>query len=211
VNIAVLTSIALAGFVVAFLHAALPTHWLPFVLVGRERSWTLGKTLGVAATAGIGHVLFTILLGLGVVAAGTLVEPRFGEAFHWLVGGLMIALGTFYLIRHHRRSTPDPMAAKAAPYGSDRAAMAGLFLLLALSPCEAFLPFYLKGIDHGWGGFVLLSLVLAAATGAGMLLFTGLSLVSARRLRLEALERYESAILGWVLIAIGLAVVLFET
>jgi len=211
VNLALLTSIALAGFVVAFLHAALPTHWLPFVLVGRERSWSLGKTMGVAATAGIGHVLFTILLGLGVVAAGSLVEPRFGEAFHWLVGGLMIALGAFYLLRHFRRQGAKQDAGQATPYGSDRAAMAGLFVLLALSPCEAFLPFYLQGMGHGWGGFVVLSLVLAAATGAGMLIFTGLSLVSARRLRLEALERYESAILGWVLIAIGLAVVLFET
>ena len=210
-NTAVLTSIALGGFVVAFLHAALPTHWLPFVLVGRGRNWSIGKTLGVAATAGIGHVLFTILLGLGVVAAGSLVEPRFGEAFHWLVGGLMISLGTFYLIRHFRRRDVRPEAEKTAPYASDRAAMAGLFLLLALSPCEAFLPFYLQGMGHGWGGFVILSLVLAAATGAGMLLFTGLSLVSARRMKLEALERYESAILGFVLIAIGLAVVLFES
>jgi nickel/cobalt exporter len=208
VTSAALASIAAGGFVVAFLHAALPTHWLPFVLVGRGRSWSVGKTLGVAAGAGVGHVIFTIVLGLGVVAAGSLVEPRFGEAFHWLVGGLMMALGLFYLLRHARHGHPQ-----AAPrrYGSDRAAMTGLFVLLALSPCEVFLPVYLQGVRHGLTGFLVLSGVLAAATATGMLLFTGLSLVSARRLKIEALERHESAILGGVLILIGLAVILFES
>lgn len=203
-----LVSLAAGGFLVAFLHAALPTHWLPFVLVGRGRSWSTAKTLGVAAGAGAGHVAFTVALGLGVVAAGSLVEPRFGEAFHWAVGALMIALGGFYLLRHARHGHAEDAPRR---YGSDRAAMAGLFLLLALSPCEVFLPVYLQGIKHGWTGFLVLSGVLTAATGLGMLLFTGLSLASARRLKIEGLERYESAILGGVLIVIGLAVILFDT
>ncbi len=31
-------SILTTGFVVAFLHGALPNHWLPFVLVGRRQA-----------------------------------------------------------------------------------------------------------------------------------------------------------------------------
>ena len=41
----VLLSLLGAGFVTAFLHAALPTHWLPFVLVGRGQRWTLPQVL----------------------------------------------------------------------------------------------------------------------------------------------------------------------
>ena len=41
----VLLSLLGGGFVAAFLHAVLPTHWLPFVLVGRAQGWTLAKTL----------------------------------------------------------------------------------------------------------------------------------------------------------------------
>ena len=37
----VLLSLLGAGFVTAFLHAALPTHWLPFVLVGKAQRWSL--------------------------------------------------------------------------------------------------------------------------------------------------------------------------
>ena len=35
----VLLSLLGGGFVAAFLHAALPTHWLPFVLVGRAQRY----------------------------------------------------------------------------------------------------------------------------------------------------------------------------
>ena len=34
-----------AGFVTAFLHAALPTHWLPFTLVGRAQGWRASPCL----------------------------------------------------------------------------------------------------------------------------------------------------------------------
>ena len=49
----VLMSLLGAGFATAFLHAALPTHWLPFVLVGRAQRWTLPKTLSAVTTAGL--------------------------------------------------------------------------------------------------------------------------------------------------------------
>ena len=40
-------SIVALGFGVAFLHAAIPTHWLPFALTARGQGWSLGKTLGL--------------------------------------------------------------------------------------------------------------------------------------------------------------------
>ena len=45
-------SIASAGFTIAFLHAAIPTHWLPFVLIARGQGWSTTKTLSVTALAG---------------------------------------------------------------------------------------------------------------------------------------------------------------
>ena len=199
--------IAVTGFTVAFLHAALPTHWLPFVLVGRGQHWSAGKTLGVTALAGLGHVAFTILLGLVLVGAGLAVQPRMGDFFGWTVGGLMMALGLFYLWRgHDHRQAEDP----PRRYASDRAAIVALVVLLTLSPCEAFLPIYLAGVKHGWTGFAALSAVLTTATAAGMLLFTTLSLAGVRRLGLEKIARYESTILGVALIAMGAGVAFLE-
>ena len=202
-------SIAATGFAVAFLHAALPTHWLPFVLVGRAQKWSTGRTLGVTLLAGLGHVGLTIALGLALVMAGLALQPSLGGVFHWIVGGLMAAVGLFYVLRgRHSHAVP---AAGRRVYASDRAAIAALVTLLTLSPCEAFLPYYLAGMEHGWQAFVALSLVLLVATSAGMLIFTGLSLAGFKRLGLQWVERYEETILGVALILVGVAVAFFKT
>ncbi|MBO9543979.1 hypothetical protein [Caulobacter sp.] len=203
------TSIAVTGFAVAFLHAALPTHWLPFVLVGRAQKWSTGRTLGVTLLAGLGHVGLTIALGLALVVAGLALEPKLGGLFHWVVGGLMVAVGLFYIARgRHNHAVPE---AGRRAYASDRAAIIALVTLLTLSPCEAFLPYYLAGMQHGWQAFLVLSGVLMAATSAGMLIFTSLSLAGFKRLGLQWVERYEETILGVALIVVGLAVAFFKT
>jgi cadmium resistance protein CadD (predicted permease) len=208
VNPTLLAPIAITGFTVAFLHAALPTHWLPFVLVGRGQHWSASKTLGVTFLAGLGHVAFTILLGLVLVGAGLAVEPKMGDLFGWVVGALMIGLGLFYLWRG--RHDHGEAGIQTRRYASDRAAIIALVVLLTLSPCEAFLPIYLAGVKHGWTGFAALSAVLMAATAGGMLLFTTLSLAGVKRLGLERIARYESTILGVALIAMGVGVAFLE-
>jgi nickel/cobalt exporter len=208
VHPSLLAPIAVTGFMVAFLHAALPTHWLPFVLVGRGQQWSMGKTLGVTALAGLGHVAFTILLGVLLVGAGLAAQTRLGDVFGWAVGAVMMALGVFYLWRgrhaHGHSHSEDAVAQRL--YASDRAAILALVALLTLSPCEAFLPVFLAGVKHGWTGFMALSAVLMTATATGMLLFTTLSLLGVRRLGLEKIARYESTILGGALIAMGAGV-----
>jgi len=202
-------SIAVTAFAVAFLHAALPTHWLPFVLVGRAQKWSTGRTLGVTLLAGLGHVGLTIALGLALVLAGMALQPSLGGLFHLIVGGLMIAVGVFYIMRgRHNHALPE---ASRRVYASDRAAVAALVTLLTLSPCEAFLPYYLAGMEHGWVAFLVLSGVLMAATAAGMLIFTSLSLAGFKRLGLQWVERYEETILGVALVLVGLAVAFLKT
>ena len=157
------TSIAVTGFAVAFLHAALPTHWLPFVLVGRAQKWSTGRTLGVTLLAGLGHVGLTIALGLALVVAGLALEPKLGGLFHWVVGGLMIAVGLFYIARgRHNHALPE---ASRRNYASDRAAIIALVTLLTLSPCEAFLPYYLAGMQHGWQALPPLGALIATWSG----------------------------------------------
>lgn len=206
-NSTLFASIAATGFAVAFLHTAMPTHWLPFVLVARGQNWSARKTLGVTALAAIGHVLVTIALGLAVTAAGLAIGPRLGGVFPYVVGGGVVALGLFYIARHFTR--PAPKGVEVDGYRSDKAAIIGLVTLLAIAPSE-FLGVYTSNIIHGWAGFALLSVVLGVGTGLGMMLFTGLSLAGANRLKLALLDRYESAFVGVALIVLGVAVMVFH-
>lgn len=91
--------------VAPILHAALPNHWLPFVLIGRALKWSRKRTLGVLALAGTLHVVVTGILGVLVWWVGATVKDRF-ESFHetgaWLASGLLIGLGGLYTLLHLR-------------------------------------------------------------------------------------------------------------
>ena len=220
-NEAVLGSIVATGFAVAFLHAAIPTHWLPFVLVGRGQGWSPRRILATAVLAGGGHVASTALLGLVLTGAGMALDEVLGPWLARAAGLLLIGFGLWYLVLRpphvHKLALPGGGSMEVAAedvvqrrYGSDRAAILGLVGLLTFSPCESFLPVYLSGAAYGWTGFLLLSGVLAAATIVAMTAFTGILLLGFSRLRLRTLERYESVLLGTTLCVLGALVMVLE-
>src|SRR5688500_16103272 len=95
-----ISTVLAGGFAVALAHAAMPTHWLPFVLAGRAQRWSRSRTVAVVAIAGGAHVLFTTLLGALIVWFGIEVSEEVGELFLLIAGGALIATGGFYLWRH---------------------------------------------------------------------------------------------------------------
>ena len=237
-NETVLTTIAFTGFTVAFFHAAIPTHWLPFVAAGRAQRWTHSKTLLITALAGTGHVLTTALLGLILTIFGVALSSRIGSWFPRIAGALLIGLGFFYIWRQlsghahshthlfskgdhsgnkheHEHELKESLAHFRAPdisraRTSDWVAIGSLFAMLTFSPCEAFLPIYVSGIRFGWGGFALLTLILSTAAVAGMLVFTSLALLGIRSIGLGWFERFESLVMGSLLLLVGMMVLLFE-
>jgi len=358
---AVFTTIVATGFVVAFLHAAIPTHWLPFVLTARAQKWDRPKTLAITALAGCGHVLFTAILGFFVAWGGIALSGKIGRSFPWIAGGALLLFGLYYVVQQFRgkshghshllgghlheehdhdhrdhahphghthedgsehgprggmlvntghgfieisvfeknvppifrlffydadkqprrppkaehisiatvrrdgaRQTftfrgaeeflestadiPEPHEfraivrlahgghahthefqftehdhahdhqtiaeelASAPPPArkSDWAAVISLFALLSFSPCEGFIPVYVSGVRYGWGGFFLLTAILSVATIAGMVVFTAITLAGIERLKIGWLEKYESGVVGGLLMLLGLIVILFE-
>lgn len=233
-----LTTIAATGFTVAFFHAAIPTHWLPFVLVSRARRWSRARTLVVALFAGLGHVLLTSLIGLVIAWFGFQLEAHGGVWFPRIAGTLLLAIGLFYFWRqwrgggvcHHHLPGGQHQASAAcgqeeghshweeelneselvSQRSGDWAAIGGLFVMLTLSPCEGFLPVYLSGVQFGWHGFLVLSLILALGTLAGMTLFTWLTLVGLERFELKYFERWESGLLGLLFCALGVVMFVLE-
>ena len=101
-NQAVFTTIAVTGFTIAFLHAAIHTHWLPFVLTARVQKWNRSKTLLITALAGSGHVLFTAILGFLVAWCGIALSDKIGRWFPFIAGGALVAFGLYYVIQQLR-------------------------------------------------------------------------------------------------------------
>jgi nickel/cobalt exporter len=232
-NQTALTTIALTGFTVAFFHAAIPTHWLPFVLTARVQSWNAAKTIAVTALAGTGHVIVTAGLGFAITLFGTAVSDRIGAWFPRIAGGALFLFGLYYLLRQvmgkghvhfhyphehlHEQVSPGENHEhdhaeehyRARPT-SDRAAIMSLLAFLTFSPCEGFVPFYFSGIRYGWAGFAVLTAVLSIATVAGMVIFTSLTLAGLSKIKLGILEKYESVLMGALLCAVGIFIVFFE-
>src|ERR1700742_1128452 len=98
-NQPLLLSILVAGFTVAFFHTAIPTHWLPFALTGRAQGWSRAKTLTITGFAALGHTGFTTLLGVLVALLGMTVDRWTGQIFPWIAGGVLFAVGLFFLVR----------------------------------------------------------------------------------------------------------------
>lgn len=209
-------TIMATGFAVAFFHAVLPTHWLPFVIASRGQGWSQAKTLAIAFSAGLAHALFTAVLGVVLVFAGMKAEGWNEHIFHLAAGMILFCFGGYYLYRQakgrhgHCCGSHDDDKIKPAAFRSDKAVIASLLAMLALSPCEGFLPVYLSGIHYGWSGFALLTATLVLATCLGMGFFTWLGLLGWERLRLKVLEKYESLILGSLLCLLGIFVILIE-
>jgi nickel/cobalt exporter len=242
-NQTVLTTIAVTGFGVAFFHAAIPTHWLPFVLTSRVQGWNKSKTIAVTALAGTGHVLVTAALGLAITLFGSALNETVGAWFPRIAGGALLLFGIYYLVRQllgkghvhfhyphehlhelghehdhahgheheHEHEHADHGDGCQAHPTSDRAAILSLLAFLTFSPCEGFVPFYVSGIRYGWGGFAVLTAVLSVATVAGMVLFTSLTLAGLSKIKLGVLEKYESALMGILLCAVGILIIVFET
>ena len=205
----VLASLLAAGFAAAFLHAALPTHWLPFVLVSRAQKWSAARMLAAVAAAGAAHVATTAVVGGLLVMAGLALDPLIGGVLPSLSGLLLLGFGAFYLGRASiRRPVPAgaPGLELAEPQVSNKAAFLGLVAMLAISPGEVLLPIYLSTAEEGLAVLALLTLIFAAGTIAGMTVLSLLARAGASILRLERWARYEGVVLGGALIVLGLLV-----
>ena len=201
----VVLSLLGGGFVAAALHAALPTHWLPFVLVGRAQGWGLRRVITVAILAALAHVLTTALVGGVVAVAGVALDRWLHGVLPHLSSALLFLFGAFYLARYwHRTTVPDCKGCEHdEPKVSDRAAFWGLLALMAASPGEVLLPLYLTTATHGVTVFLALTAGIALGTIVGMAVLTSLAMAGYSVLRLERWARYESVVLGASLIILG--------
>jgi len=234
-DLATFLTLAATGLAVAFIHAAIPTHWLPFVVVARAQGWSRGRALLMVTLCSGGHVAMTTALGIGLAWFGFRISEHWGDYYPYIASGALIALGVLILVRHWRGWThghselieghchhheagsghghghgSGHAPARPPARTSDWAAVGGLFAMLTFSPCEGFLPVYLSAVQFGWGGVTMLSLILAAGTWAAMLLFTWLTLLGVEKARFRWLEKCEAPVLGSLLVGCGLLVILVE-
>ncbi|KAL6196043.1 hypothetical protein ACLB2K_031660 [Fragaria x ananassa] len=158
---------------VSLLHSFIPTHWLPFSIVGRAQKWTLSRTLFVTAFGAVLHVISTSILGITAVTMANTIAGE--ETVHKLASLLLVFLGGGYILLFlsgkggHSHSHNQPM---------EKMAVAGLVLVPALSPCATTLPVFLA-VGNSSSMMLLAIIVLLFSTITVMTSLVALSFYGA--------------------------------
>ncbi|MBI4177826.1 SO_0444 family Cu/Zn efflux transporter [bacterium] len=197
--------ILFGAFLLSILHAGIPNHWGPFVVVGRLRGWSRPRQAWITWVAGFLHSTVTLAIGIAIAYAGGMVESERLDLLHFGGAVILVLLG-FVLIfsrlfnRHpHRHFDPSRISA-----ASDALWVTALVGMLALSPCAEILPLYILAAADGWSAVLSLSVVVVLSTSLGMtgfVLFFGEKL---SRMRWTWIEENSGLVAGLVLVALGI-------
>ena len=200
-----------ATFGVALLHAAMPKHWMPFVLVGKAQGWSLTRMLAITGMASLGHSIITCGVGFVVALTGYQITRHVESHVGFVTGVLLITIGIVYVaLSRWRRFRPHTHGKHPSHHLSDKVAATSLFTMLCFSPCEAALPIFLAASAMNWSTLLTMAVILTTATLFGMLVLTALAYRGIQRLKFERLEKYEKELLGAILVFIGAMVLAFH-
>src|SRR5262245_13328108 len=221
-----------AASATAGLHALIPDHWLPFVLMGRARGWRVAKTLALASAGGALHVLLAIGLGVATYALGhggaQALAQRIGETLGVLSSGALAIFGFGYGAAswlRERRHHPSSSAGSAdgevhaghhhghllERWFKGRLTGVSLVVVIGVSPCALAFPIFLASAARlGMGGVVLVAAGFGAATMLTTMIVTLIGSLSVRRLDFPFLTRYGDLLSGILIGLVGASVCLSE-
>ena len=185
-----------AVLAVGVFHTMVPDHWLPIVLMARQRKWSTQKTALAALQAGTGHVVSTLLIAVLFWGAGAAVATRFSGWVETatsvaLVGfGLWVAIGAWREM--HKQSHDTKTGSRIA-----------LLLILGSSPMIEGIPAFFAAGKYGFGLLIVMALVFAAATISVYIVFSVYSAKGLKQVRFGRFERYGEIVSGAVIALVG--------
>lgn len=209
-----MNDLLVGSLTLSLLHALIPSHWLPFVTIGKAEHWSGRQTLFVTALAGLAHTLSTTLLGVLVSLAGWQLAANYHDLSERAIPLLLLALGLWYLMQHLRHHhIHNHIDAGATVRRSDRKARSFGMLLLSLgvamflSPCLEIETYFLSAGAKGWQAVLLVALIYNVITLSGMLLMVSIGRRGLSRINSHWFEHNENLLTGLTLV--GLAVINF--
>ncbi|UCC44784.1 MAG: sulfite exporter TauE/SafE family protein [Candidatus Zixiibacteriota bacterium] len=221
-----LTTLVYTAAAVGFLHTLVgPDHYLPFVAIGKARSWSTSKTLGVTFACGLGHVLGSVALGMVGVATGAAltslvgIESVRGDLAAWA----LTAFGLVYLVwgvrraykkhghhhifgKHGHQLTDHPHNGLPGDSKSSITIWV-LFIVFVLGPCEVLIPLLLyPAAQSSTHGMILVTTVFGVTTIATMMATVGVLLAGIKLIPMKRMERYSHALAGLAILLCGVSI-----
>jgi len=226
--------LVLSSCAYAVIHALIPDHWLPFVLLARSQAWSARRLAGLAALAGLLHAGVSTLVALAAIVLGrggarNLAE-RSGQSLEFLSGALLMLFGLGYgIIAHFREARAHRNGSSRAPHAAKKPhahghllqgwlggslSGAALVAVVGISPCALLIPVLFTASTEGPGtamgavtGFTtctVVTMVLVTLIASRLVRATR----GARRVDLPLVTRYGDLTSGLLIAVIGVCVML---
>ena len=227
-------TLLLAGTAVTigFIHTIVgPDHYIPFIVMGEARRWTIRRTMIITFLCGLGHVLSSVIVGfIGIGAGISLSKLKFIESFRGNIAAwLLITFGLVYMLislrslyrkkkhvhaHHHTDGTDHEhehghFSGHSHIHLKDKKNMTPwiLFLIFVLGPCEPLIPIVMyPAAENNFHGVIIVSLLFSLVTIATMMSVVLAFRLGLSHINLRPLERYVNVIAGATILISGLAI-----
>lgn len=193
------------SFLLSLVHAAIPNHWLPLVLIGRNEGWSKQETLFIAGIAGLAHTLSTIGLGIIIGFIGVQLAKEYALFTTIIAPLILIFMGLVYfgldLSHSHHQHLPDTKQLAKKPKWR---IVVTISIAMFFSPCLEIETFYFTAGKYGWLGIAIISGIYLVITISGIIGLVALAGQGLQRVNFHQLEHHEKKITGFMLILLGI-------
>jgi flagellar biogenesis protein FliO len=169
----------------------------------------------MSLVTGLGHVLLSIALGFAIVGVGVLfteslsAQIALGTGVLMLVGGL--AYGVRELLSNRAEDYEEEAQSEYLKASGSGGRKVGYFAVLgtALSPDLSILPIFVLAVPVGFSLAIDTAVVFGSASILSLLIFVLLGSWGLDRAFEKVPPRYNAALVGFVVAAVGAYIVLF--
>jgi ABC-type nickel/cobalt efflux system permease component RcnA len=223
----------------ALFHTLIPDHWLPFVLIGRARNWSAGKTAAVSGTSALIHATLSVGLGILAVGIGLTWARLLGDSLARASAVLLIVFGLGYAVWAWRKGGhfhpggrlahaghDDTSCAEGTDgfhaghlhyhadgdmiHGADRRGGYYLAFIVGINPCILILPIMFSSVERGATAVALVTLAYTVTTVALMVGLSVFGVVAARRIPVPGIARHMESASGLLIALTGLLLFVFD-
>lgn len=223
----------------ALFHTLIPDHWLPFVLIGRARNWSAGRTAAVSGTSALIHATLSVGLGALAVGIGLAWARLLGDSLARASAVLLIAFGLVYAVWAWRKGGHFHPGGRLAHRGHDDVACCGeatefhdghlhyhadgemihgadrrggyyLAFIVGINPCILILPILFSSVQRGPTAVALVTLAYAVTTVTLMVGLSVIGVVATRRIFVPGIARYMESASGLLIAVTGVLLFLFD-
>lgn len=213
----ILTLIITAASIGVLHTLACPDHYLPFAAMAGARKWSFSKTMLITFICGMGHLLFSLIIGFIGIAFGAAlgimegIDETRSETVKWL----FLAFAIFYILyglkyaigkNSHCHCGIEEIAEKTNDKSLRKSGVFWvLFMIFIFGPCEALVPMLMyPAASFNWLGVAAVTLTFSLSTVAVMMTLVSLLYFGIKQVEIPGLERWGQLATGFVLLACAL-------